>query len=75
MLTMLFPMRIVLSILLESEITLSSIFALLSPCSTRDWTRIRFTVVMDVSADEKNAESNTRIRIDNACIGTLESKI
>ena len=54
MFTMLLPMRIVLSSLPESSITVKRMEARLSPCSARDWIRILFTVVIEVSADEKN---------------------
>ncbi len=74
MLTTLFPMRMVLSILLELDITFSRIAAFLFPCSFRDWTRILFTVVMEVSAEEKNADRAARTTIPAACMGTLESK-
>ena len=60
--TILFPMRIVLSIFGESEMTFSRMIARLSPCSDRACILILFTVVMDVSAEEKKAESAINIR-------------
>jgi hypothetical protein len=72
-LTTLLPIKIVLSILPESEMIFSTIAARLLPVSAKDCIRILFTVVMAVSAEEKKAESRIRIRIDKACIGTLES--
>ena len=71
--TILLPIRIVLSSLPESSITLERILARLLPCSTSVWMRIRLTVVIAVSADEKKAESKTRISRTISCIGTLES--
>lgn len=49
--------------------------ALLVPCSAREWIRMRLAAVIDVSAEEKKADSNTRISMVTACIGTLESKL
>ena len=70
---MLFPIKIVLSIFEESEMTFSSIFAFRFPCSARDWIRILFTVVRDVSAEEKNADSKSKNKSVAICIASLES--
>ena len=73
--TMLFPIRIVLKSLPESSITFRSVRARLSPWSAKDWIRILFTVVIEVSAEEKNADRQSkRIRIRN-CMASLESNI
>ena len=61
--TMLFPINTVLSIFGELEIIFSRITARLLPCSARDCIRILFTVVIAVSAEEKNEESAISIRI------------
>lgn len=73
--TMLFPINTVLSIFGESEIIFSRITARLLPCSARDCIRILFTVVIAVSAEEKNEESAISIRIATAWKAILESKI
>ena len=75
MFTMLLPIRMVLSIFPESAITFSRTRAFLLPCSTKDWIRIRLTVVRAVSAEEKKAERSTMMTTAPACIGTLESKV
>ena len=75
MFTILLPINMVLSILLELEITFSNVMARLFPCSAREWIRMRLAAVIDVSAEEKKADSNTRISMVTACIGTLESKL
>ena len=75
MFTMLFPIKIVLSIFPELEIIFSRIMARLFPCSAREWIRMRLAAVMDVSAEEKKADNSTRISMVTACIGTLESKL
>ena len=64
--TMLFPINTVLSIIGELEIIFSRITARLLPCSARDCIRILFTVVIAVSAEEKNEESAISIRIATA---------
>ena len=64
--TMLFPINTVLSIFGELEIIFSRITARLLPCSARDCIRILFTVVIAVSAEEKNEESAISIRIATA---------
>jgi len=48
------------------EIIFSRITARLLPCSARDCIRILFTVVIAVSAEEKNEESAISIRIATA---------
>ena len=58
-LTILFPIKIALNILPESSVTLSTHAAREFPSSARE--RIRFTVVSAVSAEEKNAESKSRM--------------
>ena len=73
--TMLFPINTVLSIFGESEIIFYIITARLLPCSARDCIRILFTVVIAVSAEEKNEESAISIRIATAWKAILESKI
>ena len=73
MFTMLLPMRIVLSSLPESSITVKRMEARLSPCSARDWIRILFTVVIEVSADEKNADKQISIIRARNCMASLES--
>ena len=50
----------------ELEIIFSRITARLFPCSARDCIRILFTVVIAVSAEEKNEESAISIRIATA---------
>ena len=60
---------------MELEITFSNVMARLFPCSAREWIRMRLAAVIDVSAEEKKADSNTRISMVTACIGTLESKL
>ena len=55
-LTMLFPIKMALSILPESSVMRSTRSARLSPSSARVRIRILFTVVRAVSAEEKNAE-------------------
>ena len=59
--TMLFPIKIVLSIFRELFKTLSRIMALLSPSSTSILKRTLLMVVRAVSAEEKNAENNNKI--------------
>ena len=60
-LTILFPIKIALNILPESSVTLSTHAAREFPSSARERIRIRFTVVSAVSAEEKNAESKSRM--------------
>ena len=60
-LTMLFPIKIVLNIFPGFESIFSTRAARLSPPSASVWIRTRFTQVRDVSAEEKNAESISRI--------------
>ena len=60
-LTILFPIKIALNILPESSVTLSTRAAREFPSSARERIRIRFTVVSAVSAEEKNAESKSRM--------------
>ena len=57
MLTMLFPIRIVLISLLEFSVTLRTREARLLPLSARDLSENLLTVVSAVSAEEKNADS------------------
>ena len=72
-LTMLLPIRIALSILPESSVILSTVFARLFPSSAKLRMRILFTVVSAVSADEKNADSPSRISRIMSCVTSLES--
>ena len=72
--TILFPMRIALSILLCCSITFDKTTAFSIPDSARVLTLILFTVVSAVSDDEKNADNaNKIIKISN-CMTSLESK-
>ena len=73
MLTMLFPISTVLSIFPALSMILSRVCAFLLPSSARDWIFIRLTVVMAVSADEKNAERKMSIKSTTICIPSLES--
>ena len=57
MLTMLFPIRIVLISLPEFSVTLRTREARLLPLSARDLSENLLTVVSAVSAEEKNADS------------------
>ena len=59
-LTILFPIKIVLNILLELFRTFCKRKALLLPSSHKVLMRIRFTVVSAVSAEEKNADKAIR---------------
>lgn len=61
--TMLLPIRIALSIFEELSRIFKIITALLFSSSARERMRILLTVVRAVSADEKNAESNSKIII------------
>ena len=56
-LTRLFPISMAESILPESSVTRRTLAAFLFPDSASVRIRILFTVVSDVSADEKNADS------------------
>ena len=72
---MLFPIKTALSIFGASEITFSRITARLSPCSESDCIRILFTVVIAVSAEEKNDERAISITIAAAWKTIPESKM
>ena len=67
MLTILFPIRIALSILPELSITLPTVIALLLPSSIRERILILLTIVKAVSADEKNADNNNKMIIIIIC--------
>ena len=56
MLTILFPIKIAESILPECSCTFVRVIAFVFPSSTNDRIFILFTVVREVSADEKKAE-------------------
>ena len=72
-LTRLLPIRIVLSIFPELPVTFRRVFAFLFPCSARVWIRILFAVVIEVSADEKNAERHISTIKTRNCMASLES--
>ena len=67
MFTILFPIRIALSILAGLDITLSRTIALLSPSSMSVFTLMWLTVVSAVSAEEKKAERHMRTTINAIC--------
>ena len=71
--TRLLPIRMALNILPESSVILITILARLFPSSANERIRIRLTVVSDVSADEKNAESASKIIKTILWVTTLES--
>ena len=62
-LTMLLPIRTAESIFAGWSIILITRAALLLPSSTKDSTLILFTVINEVSADEKNADKTNKITI------------
>ena len=59
-LTILFPIKMALSILPESSVTFNALAAFLFPSSASVIIRIRLNVVSAVSAEEKNADKNNR---------------
>ena len=72
--TTLLPINMALSICVFSSISLSTREAFLFLSSANDLIRILFTVVKQVSADEKKAESASRISKITICRASLESK-
>ena len=71
--TILFPIKIALSILAELSVIFSVIFARLFPSSAKERIRILLIVVSEVSAEEKNADNpNRKIKI-TICMTALES--
>lgn len=73
-LTMLFPIKMELSIFVWLLISFKTNAAFLLPSSAIDFKRILFTVVRHVSAEEKNAENNNSINKINSFEASLESK-
>ena len=71
--TMLFPIRMALSIFDELSVTLITIFARLFPSSAKERILILFTVVKLVSADEKKADKNNKIINTIICMAALVS--
>ena len=71
--TRLLPIKMVLSILPELPVTFRRVLAFLFHCSARVWIRILFAVVIEVSADEKNAERHMRMIKTRNCMASLES--
>ena len=72
--TILLPIRIAPSIFPEFSITFPSVTAFLLPSSIRVRTRIRFTVVKAVSAQEKKADKKIRTNSTIKRMATLGSK-
>jgi hypothetical protein len=72
--TMLFPIRIALSIFPESSVAFRTVFDRLSPSSASALSFILFAVVREVSAEEKKAERSTRIISIKNCIADVASK-
>ena len=65
--TMLFPIKIVLSIFPELEIIFSRIMARLFPCSAREWIRMRLAAVIGcLRKEEKKAGQQHRISMVTA---------
>ena len=73
--TILLPIRIALSIFPYLSKTSSAVFALLFPSSARVLSLTLFTVVSDVSAEEKNADNKTKIISAISCMTPSVSKI
>ena len=72
--TMLLPISIVLKSFVGFSTSLSTRAAFLAPSPAIDFMRILLTVVRHVSADEKNAESSSRINNIAILDASLESK-
>ena len=70
---MLLPIKIALNIFPELSVTFNAIFARLLPSSARERRRILFTVVNEVSAEEKKADNPKRIIKIIICMTALES--
>ena len=66
--TILLPINIALSILPYFSNTSRAVCALLLPSSARALSLTLFTVVSDVSAEEKNADNITKINNANNCM-------
>ena len=73
-LTILLPIRIVLRSFPGFSIIFNKVFAFLFPSSAKDMIRILLTVVMAVSAEEKNAESKINSSNTISCMASPESK-
>ena len=73
--TILFPIRIALSIFPYLSSTFIAVWALLSPSSASVLRRTLLTVVKAVSAEEKKPDKNNKINNANNCMTPSVSKI